>query len=381
MNIILTVGILLIIVSYATRKSKYATLIGFAFVFLIMGFQNGVEGDFINYKEKFEQLASTGNEEAIEGGFEYGWILLRRLFSFGPFWLFILSISLFQSIVLVKFTKTYCVKDYQYLAAILFYFTFLMMLWQMKAIRQGLAIEIMLLAFILVDEKKKLLPPLICAILAFSIHNTSLIIIPFLVLYFISKKDKNTTRESGGNGYFVRNLPIIITTLYFVVYAAKITFLQQYLSPLAFLLLDDTDSRFAGYFDETNTREGIFSLIGEDVSLLLVLYNAIIVFVVSWYYKYADSKMRVFSAISIIAAFADMLFFGLGVFPRLFMYYTAFNIVVYPNVCKQIKTSYGWVFALVFIVLLIGYAWKSSYPWMIGTDDGRFGTYQFVFWK
>ena len=57
MNIILTVGLLLIIVSYATRKSKYAPLIGFAFVFLIMGFQSGVEGDYMNYKDSQAKIA------------------------------------------------------------------------------------------------------------------------------------------------------------------------------------------------------------------------------------------------------------------------------------------------------------------------------------
>ena len=381
MSIILTVGLLLIIVSYATRKSKYAPLIGFAFVFLIMGFQSGVEGDFMNYKDKFELLARTGHEDAIEGGFEYGWIILRKLFSFGPFWLFILSISLFQSIILCKFTKRYCVNDYQYLAAILFYFTFMMMLWQMKAIRQGLVIEIMLLAFMLVDEKKKLLPPLICALIAFTIHNSCLIIVPFLFLYYYIREDKNAAVIDGRKGLFVRNLPIILTTLYFVVYASKVTFLQQYLAPWAFLMLDDTESRFAGYLEESNTKEGIFSLMGEGVSLLLVFYDAIIVFVVSWFYRFATKRMRLFAIFSIIAAFGDMLFWGLGSLTRLFMYFTVFNIVVYPNVCKQIKSSYGWMYAFIFIVLLIGYAWKTSYPWMIGTDDGRFGTYQFLFWK
>ena len=272
-------------------------------------------------------------------------------------------------------------NDYQYLAAILFYFTFMMMLWQMKAIRQGFAIEMMLLAFILVDEKKKLFPPLICSLIAFSIHNSSLILGPFLLLYYLVKEDKNISQEDVKKGFVIRNLPVIVTTLYFVVYAIKITFLQQYLAPWAFLMLDETDSRFAGYLDESNTKEGMFSLMGAEVSLLNVAYDAIIVFVVSWFYRFATKRMRLFAIFSIIAAFGDMLFFGLGSLTRLFMFFTVFNIVVYPAVCKQINIKYGKLVTLVFIVLLIGYAWKTSVPWMLESDEGRFGSYQFVFWK
>ncbi len=383
MNIILTVGIILIVLSFLFRNNKsISPCWGFLLVFLIMGFQEGVEGDFMTYKEKFGLLARMGREEATEGAFEFGWLILRRIFGWGPFWLFVFCISLFQSIVLCKLTKKYCDNRYQYLAAILFFFTFQMMLWQMKALRQGLAIEIMALAFLLIDEKKSFWPPLLCGFIAFTIHNSSLIIDPFLLVYYFKKNNKEDVQSRSKNRLLNSRLfPVYTTAFYFFIYAIKISFLQEYLTPLAFLMMDNTGSHMAGYLDESNTKEGLFSLMDleEGTSPLLVAYDAIIVFVVSWYYQIASSKMRVFALISIIAAFGDMLFYGLGSLPRLFMYYTVFNIIVYPSVCQQINNKYGNMVAFVFVVLLIAYAWKTSVPWMLATEDGRFGTYHFMF--
>ncbi len=383
MNTILSVGIILIVFSFLLRNNKsIPPYWGFLLVLLIMGFQEGVEGDFMTYKEKFDSLARSGHEEATAGAFEFGWLILRRLFSWGPFWLFVLCISLFQSAILCKLTHKYCERKYQYLAAILFFFTFQMMLWQMKALRQGLAIELMALAFLFVDEKKSYWSPLLCAFIAFTIHNSSLIIVPFLLVYYFKKNNKEFGHSGRKHRWLnSRFFPVYTTVLYFFLYAIKITFLQQYITPLALLMMNNTGSHLVGYLDESNTQEGIFALMDleEGTSPLLVAYDAIIVFVVSWYYQMASSKMRVFSLISIIAAFGDMLFFGLGSLPRLFMYYTVFNIIVYPSVCQQINNKYGKMVAFVFVVLLIAYAWKTSVPWMIATEGGRFGTYHFIF--
>ena len=171
MNIILTAGILLIIVSLATEK-KYKPYIGFAFVFLIMGFQSGVEGDVMNYQADYETMAQalTVDSRTIEDEpvFPY---LMKFFTFFSPYWFFVMVLSIFQVYILERFVSRFCKGSYQLIAAILFFFSFNMMLLQMKAMRQGFAIELIVTAFLLLEKNKKHQPvvPLLLTIVAFFI--------------------------------------------------------------------------------------------------------------------------------------------------------------------------------------------------------------------
>lgn len=377
MNIILVTGILLIIVSLLTEK-KYKPYVGFAFVFLIMGFQSGVEGDFMGYQDTFNYIARSGIIDSRTFDSEPLFPLMMKFFSWMPWWLFVLCLVSFQVYVLYRFVSKYTVKNYQFVAAILFFFTFNMMLMQMKALRQGFAIELMMLAFMLIDDlKKRKWLCLIPVVIAYLIHNSALIIAPFLLLYFFVNKHPQLLTKENWKKNKISMFPLVMTGVYLFMYFVKITFLNQYLAPIV-LLTAGEDARFVGYFDPTNTREGMENNLFE-ISWLIVLYDAIMVFLVSWYHKWADSKMRVFCWISIVAAFGDMMFYGAGTLPRMFMYYSVFNLAVYPSIASHISKKYGKIFALVFIVFLVGYAVKTSLPWMLESDEGRFGTYRFIF--
>lgn len=377
MNIILVTGILLIAISLLTEK-KYKPYVGFAFVLLIMGFQSGVEGDFMSYQDTFNFIAQSGRIDRTVESEPLFWILMK-LFSWMPWWLFLFIISFFQVYILYIFVRKYTVKEYQFLSAILFFFTFNMMLMQMKALRQGFAIELMMLAFIMIDVlKQKKWLCVIPVLLSYLTHNSSLIIAPFILLYYIVNRYPHLLTKENWKKNKSSLFPLIMTGIYFFMYFVKMTFLNQYLAPLVLLSAGD-EARFAGYFDPFNTREGMENNLNE-ISLLIVLYDALIVYLVSWYYRGADSRMRVFCWISIVAAFGDMLFFGAGTLPRMFMYYNVFNLAVYPAIAEALRKRYGPVVAMFFIVLLFGYAIKTSLPWIVGTDEGRFGTYQFVFW-
>lgn len=384
MNIILAVGILLIIVSFVTRKSKYAPQIGFAFVLLIMAFQSNVDGDYMSYMEGYNQMYAGGSMDSRTIEDEPVFTYLMKFFSFfTPWWLFVIFLSLFQTAVLSRLVVIYAPKQYQFIAAVLFFFTFNMMLLQMKAMRQAFAIELMILAMMEIDritmtkdkglttagiKTKRKIPwmAILLSIAAFFSHNSAALMFPFLLLFYIVKCNPKGLLRSGNSILF----PVIITALYLFLYEIKVIFLNQYL--IGFAMLDE-DFRLASYLGE-NELENQFR-----ISWLIVLYNAVIVFLVAYFYRFADSKMRVFSWISISAAFFDMLFFGIGSLARMQMYFVVFNLVVYPHIALQLRKKYGGIAVLVFLVFLLGYAVKTSYPWIIGMDDGRFGTYRFIF--
>ena len=369
MNIILVTGILLIIVSLATEK-KYKSYIGFAFVFLIMGFQSGVEGDFMGYMQEYYGLSVSEVVDSRTIEDEPVFPYLMKFFGyFAPDWMFILLMSLFECFVLERFVSRYANGPYQFIAAILFFFTFNMMLLQMKVLRQGLAIELMLAAFLLMERRRKKFPwvPALLAVVAYFTHNSSLVAAPFLILFYFATRKEHFLTKTGNGDLF----PVIMVAVYLFVYFIKTTLLYDYLINLA--LLSDETNRLIGYFSEKEL-ENVF-----DISWLIVLYNAIIMFLVAWYYRFADSRMRVFCWASMIAAIGDMLFFGIGSLPRIIMYLVVFNLAVYPAVALQLSKKFGKIWVIAFLVLLVGYAVKTSLPWMVGVDEGRFGTFRFIF--
>lgn len=369
MNIILVSGILLIVASVLTEK-KYTVSVGFAFVFLIMGFQSGVEGDFLVYQGDYRIIAQSGIVDSRTFEDEPVFPYLMMFFSFfdAPYWFFVLMLSLFECVVLKRFVNRFSKGPYLFMAAILFFFSFNMMLLQMKAMRQGFAIELMLLAFLFMKREKKFpWPSALLAIAAYFTHNSSLVVVPFLIMFYVATRKEHFLAKIGNGSFF----SVIMLMFYFFVYYIKTSILNNYL--VGFAMLSEDDFRLSNYFSE-NEMEYAF-----NISWLIVLYDAIIIFLVSWYYRFADSRMRVFCWASMIAAFGDMLFFGIGSLPRIIMGLVVFNLAVYPAVAQQIEKKYGKIWAIAFLVLLIGYATKTSLPWMLGTDEGRFGTYTFIF--
>ena len=365
---ILFVGIILTIISFL-RREQYSPYLGFFFVFLIMGLQSGVAGDFDGYKEIFENIKRTGVLDARTIEDEPFFPYLMQLFPIDDFHLFVVFISFIQYIILSRFVKTYAPSKQQYLSAILFFFTYPFMLLQMKAFRQGLVVEIMLIPFFLLDKlnKKNMLLVVFTTLVAYLIHNTALLIVPFLIVYGWNQLKKENNLNYNNNIRFW--LPVILTTLYLVVYTAKIRILNQYLVSFALF----SEERFSNYLSEDVE-------LAFELSPLIILYDAVIVFLVSWYYQFASPKMKCFAVMSIIAAFGDMLLFGLGSLPRMLMYYSIINIVVYPQVAQQIKKTYGKFWMLIFVVFLIGYAIKTSLPSIVEmVDDTKFGHYHFFF--
>lgn len=371
MNIVLTTGILLIIVSLLTEK-RYKPYVGFAFVLLIMGFQSGVEGDFMGYMQEYNEMTGSQVVDSRTIEDEPVFPYLMKFFSyFSPWWLFVILLSLFEVAVLEKFVERHTSGRYQFLAASLFFFSFNMMLLQMKAMRQGFAIELMLLSVLLIEKQKKGKIPwmaILTVVAAFFCHNSAAVAIPFVVLFYFANRNPQFLTKTGNSGFF----PLLTLGIYFVVYILKTSILNEYL--IGFALLDE-DFRLAGYLDEKEMENAF------NISWLIILYDAVIVFLVSWYYRFADGKMRVFIWASIVAAIGDMLFFGIGSLPRIIMYLVVFNLAVYPAVAMKIDKKFGRLWALVFVVFLLGYAVKTSLPWMLGVDEDRFGTYQFVFWQ
>ena len=360
--IILYLGIVLIILSLVLRK-KMPIAVSFFFIFVIMAFQSNIEGDFDKYQQAFSwEETRTAEEEPL-------WLLLNIIFKPFGFSVFIFCLALFQVFILFKFVKKYVPKNYAYLSPILFFFTFGMMLIQMKALRQGLAIEVCTMPFIFNLENKrcKFFYCFIPLILACLIHNAAIIMIPGIFLYYLNQRFNILDYNKGQTK--INCLPsVIVTALLVAVYFLKSNIFGSYLQQLSIIL---GSLRFGSYLEAENEM--------FNISPLIVFADCVFVFLLMLFYQCAKGSMRVLIIMTIISFFIDIMFFGVGSLPRMGYFYLVSAIVVLPNVAEFLLCKYGKLVSACYVVMCVGYAIKTSLPWLTGMDPSGFRFYQFVF--
>lgn len=369
--IIIYLGCFLILVTLLSQ-GKLKPEFGFLIIFVIMAFQSNVEGDFAEYKAAFENnvISRTVEDEPL-------WQFLNDLFKPFGFLTFNIFLCAFQLFVLLSFCNKYSSSKYLYLAPILFLFTNSMMLIHMKAIRQCLAIELCVLPF-LVDYAKckqsKWLYVLIPFLLAFLIHNSAVVAAVPLALYYLQGKSKILSYQSNNtkSEFF---FPILVTGLFFVLYVAKESILYSYFIQLG-SIMQAYDIRGSGYASLEENGVVFF-----DVSWLIILYDAIMVFFTTWYFRRTCGVQRVFAICSLIASFWDMMFFGMGSLMRVGYYYSIFNLVLIPNLAEHIENRFGSLAVKLFIVTCVGYAIKTTWPSFTSSAPELFGNYKFIFWN
>ena len=360
--IVFSVGILLILYSVLSGK-RYNLNVAFLFVFLIMGFQYNVQGDYFTYKYEFEHF--TFEQGDVEKN-EYFWMYLNYLFQkFTTFPVFIFCLSLVECLFVKSFIDRFAPKDYLFISAIIFFFSFNFMLMQMKALRQGLSVDLCLAAFVLFDDKQK--SKTICAVLlsvaAYFTHKSSLMCIVFVWGYYLFIR----FYEPKCNQRSINPLMLVVAIL--VLYLFKQAFLDAYLIPIMESLDDDHYSVYANDFAEYSVQMGF----------LPIFYDCIIVALLAWYSKFANCKEKYFVIVGIIGVFADVLLFATGSLQRLLLYFIFSNLIVFPGIARQLRKKYGKLAAYLFILIVVGYAFKTSINSMLSTMGDRFGNYQFVF--
>ena len=249
--IILFVGIVLYLISII-RKKSYNPYIGFLLPLIIMGFQSGVEGDYMGYMDSF----NSGDMGYTVKELEFAWIAINQLFQPFGFHSMVFFISLFQILICAYYVKNYVSSGKQWMGAIIFFFTFACMLIQMKAMRQGVAMECAMLAFILA-EKRLYIPSIIFGILSFGFHNSALIILWILIVYIIiiniSKANifkrffKHLDRINNSRNFVYITLFSMLLFCYF-----KMSIFNTYLIPLA---LSSEDSSYQGYLESLGDNQ------------------------------------------------------------------------------------------------------------------------------
>lgn len=355
---LILLGFIFVIINFLF-KGKRGTYFMFLGILLVMGLQGKAGFDYLAYEIEFMLLNSSSNVDVDQT--EICWIWLNKLFSFADFYVLVFFISLIQYLVLVKFVNKYvCGVLWKNFAFFIFYFTQSFLGFQISGLRQGLAIELLVLTFILIENKQYLMS-ILCTIIMYNIHHSSLLIIPFIILFYIYRKN-----DFAINYKFDKNIIKILPILFVVLYIIKESFIA-YITPFA---LQFSTSEFEGYISQLEYQE---------ISPLIILYDLICIIVICLFLKQSKGCIRYMSYLSLIAFFGESILFGLGDLPRLTYYFSIFNLVVLPNVGIFLFKKYNKFIAIGFVILCCAYSMKTFIPYVTSPDIPRIMNYKFIF--
>lgn len=325
-----------------------------------MGFQSNVPGDYYGYQEIYNSI-SNGLSNFSNYREDVGWLYLNYVIGqIANFKVFILLLSAIETLILAKFIDKYTLEKYRYIAGVLFFFSMNMMLFQMKGLRQGFAIELLLASIFFINDRKYI-KSLCVTILAVLMHKSSILAIPYLLLFPFAKKitHSESNRKSG------HLVPSILAALYFLLLQFKPLYID-YFQPI-FMALDL--SGYEGYFGEMSV---------VTYHILISIYGAIAVYAIAYSLPYLNFTGRYFGFISLIGLFVENFFFGQGDLFRLALYYTIFTIISLPNAATVIYKK-NKLLSLCFIVLCIAYAYRTFITMTIRHSTDGFDNYKFIF--
>ena len=359
--ILYILGFFYIAASFLSRK-HYNAYLGLLLVLLVMGFQSGVPGDYDSYQENFNYLMFE-NADASRLRNESGWILLIQFFgNIGSFHFFIFCISLLQYLILARFINLYADKRFRFIAGLIFYFSINMMLFQMKGLRQGLAVDLCVASLICL-EKRKIISSGLIVLVACTFHTSTFLFVPFLLLYALIR-DRKLMNELHDK--FSVIFPVFATLAYLLLYFSKEVFLD-YVEPILLSL------NLGGY-------EGYFGQI-EFVTYhpLITIYGCIVTFATSWYLTQTKGVVKYFTLLTLSSLFVELIFFCLGDLYRFSLFYGIFSIVVYPNIASLLHRRGYKLLSWAFAMLCVAYAWRTFITWTIRHSEDGFDNYRFLF--
>ena len=332
-----------------TRASFIAGILAYTPTIILYGLRENM-GDTLSYIESFNLISPQGVFDNLEER-NPGYCILRnfiRLYITDNANVFILILTFISVALMVKTHSRY--SPMFGLSAFIF-FGSTEVSYVFNGARQFLAISIMFYTLKFVEEKK-LIKYIIFSIIAFSIHQTAIVVIP---AYFIAR------------GKFF-NMRIVVMGLATIAATAFSSFFIDYVNDMFI-----SESVYAHYYTQIVETEGI------NIFRVLV---AAIPFAICMVYKKRidelDDKVLNYCANMSTLALAVSVFSaasGGQILGRLAEYYLIYNTLTYPMVFKRVVKKD--ISRILTICLLIGYFvfffYQFTVIWEIGYDSTTLG--------
>lgn len=316
--------IALLLVYTASPNKKEASLKwAIGIVTLVSAVRYQVGTDYMNYYEIYDNINSYGAfswNELIQGEIykDPMWTLLNLLFSVfkdNGFFVMVAAISIFQNVVVYYIIKKHVTPNYWPLALFVYLFNPYFYVLDQSMLRQGLAISLCMLAF-LVFSKKKLWLSILLIVMGWLTHSSALIMLCIIPILFW--KMENTKPLA------------YIFTVSFVLFFIFRESLDAFLSP--FLAVEDFDILYEKYLGrDTSSSFGIIFILNTIPFLIFVkaLFKGEIE-------EPVQKQMLFLSCIgTLIIPFSAMV----QMISRLALYFNIFSIAAIPIVYSKQNSS------------------------------------------
>ena len=304
MFVIIILNIFAVLCSYLAKYKKYSYFlkIGFVVLTVVFGLRYGYGNDYFNYYESYVESITYHYSNL---NIEIGWYYLCRLFKPLGYFGLVFFLTAFINYLVYRFIKHNVDPKWYWLATFIFLFQPNYMLLGTSMLRQMLVSAIFLNCLKLISERRILLS-LGIILLCTTIHEISMIFIPFIFMDYI----KGCFKKKWFYIIFVGGL--------YVVWISREMFAERLLMSLL-----ESENDFANYFNYGD--EGV---IGTKEIILMLLF--------AFYMMRNNSKLSAEDKISCILVLASvfiMPFVTVVVMLRRIMYmFGLFQLSSFPAV-------------------------------------------------
>lgn len=347
MWVVVITSFIAIYLAYLSRIKRYSYLfeIGFILVTFIAAIHYDYGNDYMTYYTRWRDYRYESLHNILTGntywGFEIGWGLLNIIFSFEwGFFVMVALLNILQNYIYYYLIKTFVSPSDRWLSMLLYLCTSGLYLLNFSMMRQGLAVSLFVAAIILIS-KRKLYYSLLILFIAYNIHKTAILGVPFLILYFTPLKNTKV-------------LSIIIASLTAFLFLASSIASGFFRSLMTSITLLDSYESMVG--DEVAVESLGLGFVLLHIPHLVILYNL-------WsgsVFRNTEEK------IITVVAFFDILiipftYIGSAYMSRLSIYFLAFHLAVIPILYSRIKNKNVRVLLTSIVVFMMLFTYRGFF--------------------
>ena len=351
--IVLTIiGALAVFLAYLANwdESNFSLKVAFFLVFAFLALRYDYGNDYQAYLQDFGEIQNIQSFSANEvGEFEPGWRAISYMFSGFGFFALIIFLAAVNCVIYYYFVQKYAAKEFYWIAVLLYIFSPGLMLTQLTAMRQTVAIIIFLFSLRYIVNKKPI-KYILCVALAASCHASGWLMLPFILIGYINFK-------------MTTNWVIAISLFYLVLFVWGDVLLPPIFN-VAFQLM----SKYENF-----AKLSAAAQLGSGIGLMLSLFIFISLLIASKGETGQNSIVYKMALFSFIFTPIAMVMPMVG---RIGMYFLPFTMVAYPLMLKKansIAFKACFIGIVLFLNLYAYYAFFFSPVW-----HAKFWTYQTI---
>lgn len=320
------------VLCFFASKTKNKVLLFFSFLLpvLFVGFRYNVGTDYKNYISTFNVTKKMNFHQLFGYDWEFGGLLILIIASLlNSERIMFIIIAILNIFPLFKINKIY---DYKYLPLSILTYNCLYLAFCMNGMRQGIAMSFILYSTILLLNIKKT-SSIICFIIAFLFHKSSILFLPYYLLLLFDKSE-------GKNRFMKQSMIITLGISLLILFLLKN------------ILLNIGILKYSSYINKIDTSNISFGVIISSIPILMIIFLSTIQNKISNSFKPIVVSGLIFY---IVGTSAQYLY-------RIGLYFTYFEIFLIPYLIENIKDKrLKFIIFFAYIVYLFIYFWRQFY--------------------